>query len=381
MGIDTEEQDDEISLIDLFAVLLRYKVMIIVITAVAMIGVVGFSILSLTLPPDKSPLPNQYSPAALMLINNDSSGSGGLASMISSSGLGGLAGLAGISVSRGSSYASLAVYLLGTNSLLDAVAEEFDIVQRFKIEKFPLSSSRKILKQKIAGQIDEESGVYSITCTDTDPAFARDVVNFCVDYLDRRFNDLGLDKNKLEKENLEKNIENAYREIERLEKEAQNLEYSIQQGFMGGPVSLQLNRIQLELNAQRQIYGQLKVQYEILKVSMASEKPVFQILEYAEVPEQKSKPSRGMLCIIVTFAAAFFSIFLAFLLNAINNIRRDPAAMAKLRNKEPPGKGGRPGALPPEKSPPARQGEIPFQTIPGEDSSSGDADQSRVIKL
>jgi uncharacterized protein involved in exopolysaccharide biosynthesis len=87
----------------------------------------------------------------------------------------------------------------------------------------------------------------------------------------------------------------------------------------------------MELGAQRQLYTQLKVQYEMLKVTMSSEKPAFQILEMAEVPDQKSGPSRGMLCLIVTFAGGFFSVFLAFVLNAISNIKKDPEAMAKLR--------------------------------------------------
>jgi uncharacterized protein involved in exopolysaccharide biosynthesis len=66
---------------------------------------------------------------------------------------------------------------------------------------------------------------------------------------------------------------------------------------------------------------------------MASEKPVFQVLELAEVPDQKSGPSRGLICVIVTFAAGFFSVFLAFVLNAISNIKKDPEAMAKLRGE------------------------------------------------
>ena len=86
----------------------------------------------------------------------------------------------------------------------------------------------------------------------------------------------------------------------------------------------------LELEAQEQVYKQLKTQYELLKVEMASETPVFQILEHAEVPDRKSAPSRGMLCIIATFAAFFMSVFIAFALNAIENIKRDPEAMKKL---------------------------------------------------
>jgi len=94
---------------------------------------------------------------------------------------------------------------------------------------------------------------------------------------------------------------------------------------------MDLNRIQMELTAKRQVYTQLKVQYELLLVEMASEKPIFQILEMAEVPDQKSAPGRGMICIIVTLAAAFFAVFMAFVLNFIGNIRKDPEIMAKLR--------------------------------------------------
>ena len=66
---------------------------------------------------------------------------------------------------------------------------------------------------------------------------------------------------------------------------------------------------------------------------MASETPVFQVIERAEVPDRKSKPGRGKLCIIITFAAGFMAVFAAFLLNAIENIKKDPEAMKKLSFK------------------------------------------------
>jgi uncharacterized protein involved in exopolysaccharide biosynthesis len=332
---ERKTEDDEISLIDLFAVLWRRRVMIIVITLIAAIGVVTYSVISLVLPPETSPLPNVYTPKALMLINNSASSGSSLSSMIASSGLGGLAGLAGIST--GASSSQLAVYLVGTNSLLDAVAKRFDLITRYEIEKFPLETSRMILKEKLSAEIDNTSGVFSISFTDMDPQFAQSVVNFCVGYLETRFNELGLDKNKLEKENLEKNIANTFKAIQDLEAESHRLEQSVNRVAAADipAITMETNRIVLELAAQRQVYTQLVVQYEILKVTMASEKPVFQVLEYAEVPEIKSGPSRGMLCIIVTFAAGFFSVFLAFVLNAVSNIRKDPAAMAKLRgNRE-----------------------------------------------
>jgi uncharacterized protein involved in exopolysaccharide biosynthesis len=328
--------DDEISLIDLFAVLWHRRVMILVITLIAVAGAVAFSVVSLVLPPETSPLPNEYTPTANMLINNASSSGGGLSSMLASSGLGGLASLAGVSVSAGATFSELAVYLVGSNTLLDAVVDEFGLIERYKIEKSPRTSSRKTLKSSLAAEYDGASGVFSISFTDTDPMFAQKVVNYCVNYLELRFNELGVDKNKLQKENLEKNIQNTYDEILSLEQETRRLEQSVQQriGNMTLPsVSLEMTRISLELDAQRQVYSQLKVQYEFLKVTMASESPVFQVLEYAEAPDKKSGPSRALICIIVTFAAGFLSAFLAFGLNAVSNIKKDPEAMAKLRGE------------------------------------------------
>jgi uncharacterized protein involved in exopolysaccharide biosynthesis len=267
-----------------------------------------------------------------MLINDASSSGGGMASMLASSGLGSLAGLAG--VSQGSTFSELAIYLVTTNTLLDTVVGKFGLVERYKLKKSksPLADSRKKLKKYLAAAFDEKSGVFSIAFTDIDPAFAQAVVNFCVSYLGNWFDTLGVDKNKLEEENLEKNIDATYKEIVALEQKSHELEQSSQWGGVNVPaISLELSRIQMEISVYRQVYSQLRVQYELLKVTMASEKPVFQILEMAEVPDKKSKPSRGMLCIIVVFAAGFFSVFLAFVLNAISNIRKDPEAMAKLR--------------------------------------------------
>lgn len=327
-------KDDEISLIDLFAVLLKYKKMEIVIVAAAMIFAIVFSVISIKLPPEKSFLPNEYTSTANMLINDSSSSGGSLSSMLSSSGLGGLASLAGVSAGGGATYSSLAVYLVSSNPLADAIVENFNILDReeFEKSKFPVSDSRKWVSEKLKSNLDDDSGVFSISFTDIDPTFAQLVVNFAVDWLSNRFDELGIDKNKIQKANLEKNIESSFAEIQRLQKEVENVGYSVVSGSsVYSSISLTTTKLQMELDAQQEVYKQLKTQYELLKVEMASESPVFQILERPEIPDKKSKPSRGKLCIIITFAAAFIAIFIAFLRNAIENIKNDPEAVSKLR--------------------------------------------------
>ena len=172
-----DKQDDEISLIDLFAVLLRYKKMIIISVVCCMIFAVGISVISLMQKPEKSIMPNKYTPKALMLINNGNN-SNSMSSMLSSSGLGSLAGLAG--VSAGSSNSGLALYFAGTNSFLDPIVDKFNLVERYKIKKFPRANSRKALQKNLSANYDEDSGVFSISFTDIDPVFASDVVNYAV---------------------------------------------------------------------------------------------------------------------------------------------------------------------------------------------------------
>jgi uncharacterized protein involved in exopolysaccharide biosynthesis len=328
-----EHATNKISFIDLFSVLLQWKALIIGITLAAVVCVVVVSVISIVLPPEKSFMPNTYTPYAYMLINDSSSSGGGGASLLNSSGLGGLASLVGVS---GSTYSKLAVYLTGMNAFLDSVVDEFDLITRYKIKKFPRAESRKKLKKQLIAEFDSESGVFSIRFTAIDPAFAQSVVNFSVGYLEKRFDEMGIDKNKREKENLEINIKNTFQEIQNFEQEARKLEQSVSYGGLSidiPSITIEISRIGLELETQKQVYSQLKVQYELLKVDMASETPIFQVLELAEIPDQKSGPSRGMLCIIVTFAAGFFSVFLVFMIDAILSIRNDPDAMSRLKGR------------------------------------------------
>lgn len=330
---EKQDKNDEISLIDLFAVLLHYKKMIIAVTCAAAVFIIIYCVISIKMPPEKSYLPNEYTPTATMLINNNNNSGGSLASALSSSGLSSLAGLAGVNVSGGSTYSSLAVYLSTTNSLLDSVVDKFNLIERFKIKKNPRAESRKLLKKKLSAEFDEETGVFTVSFTDYDPVFAQSVVNFVVDWMQNRFDELGIDKNKITKENLEKNITLSYDEIARLQRQVKNIEKTVSGGGTAWnipTIALDTTKIQMELEAQQQVYTQLKTQYELLKVQMASDTPVFQILERPEVPDKKSGPSRGKLCIIVVFAAFFISVFLAFLLNAVTNIKKDPEAMSKL---------------------------------------------------
>lgn len=328
-----DKKSDEISLLDLIAVVFKYLKMEIIIVVAAMIFAVAISVISIVMPPEKSFLPNKYKSYSTMLINENASSGSSVASALSASGLGSLMGVSGGAVST---YSSLALYLSSSKSLLDAVVDNFNILAReeFEKSKYPRSDSRKWVSDKLKGSIDEENGIFTIEFEYIDPKFACDVVNFVVDWISNKFDELGIDKNKIQKSNLEKNIQSSFAEIQRLQKEVENVGYSVSNGagaYSIPSISLTTTKIQMELNAQQEVYKQLNTQYELLKVQMASESPIFQILERPEVSDKKSGPSRGKLCIIITFAAIFMAIFLAFFRNAMENIKNDPEASAKIQ--------------------------------------------------
>lgn len=330
MNEEKKIEDEEISLIDLLAVLLQRKWLVIGITLGGAIFSIIISILSLSLPAEKSFLPNNYTSSAQMLINNSDKSTSSLSNLSS------LASIAGVNInsSGGISYSELAKYLVDSNTVQDSVIKKFNFIEEWKIEKSPVTESRSALKKKLKSDFSEDSGVFTVSFTDINAKLAQDVVNYVVELLEIRFKDLGINKNEVQKTNLEENINNTYNQIVLLQKQIQDIEKTVNNVYSPyntPSIVMDAELVKTELAVQEEVYKQLKIQYETLKVEMSSEQPIFQILEYAEIPDKKSGPSRGKLCIIITFAAFFISVFIAFLLNAVSNIKKDSEAMAKLR--------------------------------------------------
>lgn len=324
--------DDEISLIDLFAVLWKRKWMIIGITVAAMVAVVVYSVISLMLPPEKSYMPNEYTVSSTMLIREDESSSG-----INLGGVSSMASLLGISIpSGGSNTSSLILYLIKSDLFLDAIVKQFDIINKYEIEKSPIANGRDAVRELVTAEFDSGTGVLKLSCKSTDVQFAFDVVNFTVEWITTKLEELGIDNDEISKENLEKNLDSAWKEIQKLTYDLKKLTSEIAEGrkLRTTDTTLEQYKIEMELEAQKTVYAQLKSQLEILEIQMQTDTPTFQVLEYPSIPDRKSGPSRGKLCIIVSFAAFFISVFLAFLINAIENIKKDPVAMAKLKGEK-----------------------------------------------
>jgi len=350
---------DEKSLIDItlcyIAILYKYKVLIIGSTIAASILIVSFSIISLKLPTELSPLPNQYRAYAIVLFQ-EGSGSVGMSSMLSAFGI--------ESNGSGISPTQLAIEILRSREFVDSIISEFDIIQRYQIYKSPITNSREVIIDNSQYSLNRDSGSLTISFIDTDPIFAAELVNFEVGLLQNWFlkqdislrsKELSLMEEKLEDltneiKKTESDIESFqkkhgvldimelaavqialltdlrtslsqveleisdYSEISTIEDPAlttlksrrQNIINQIQKienGYIGSDgrympsieelpqLSLSFTHMMADLDVKNQLYKTLSERYEITKLS-AAEESIFSVLEYAEIPEEKIGPSR-----------------------------------------------------------------------------------------
>ena len=205
-------EEDGVDLLEMLGILLRNKYKIIIITLIGALGSIIFSIGSLLLPPEKSYLPNLYTSSAKLLINNDSSSS------LLPSGVSDLASLAGVNVGGGASYGALAADLAVSNPIVDKIVEEFGILNRYEIKKYPKFSSREAIRERLSSVLNEDTGVLTISYKDWNPKFSMMVVNRVVELLDDRFYSIGVNRSITQKNLLEEKLVNVNSEIARIEK-------------------------------------------------------------------------------------------------------------------------------------------------------------------
>ena len=157
-------------------ILWRYKWLILVITVVGAVGSVVFSIISLKLPPERSPLPNRYQATSLLLLQrgaNESVSAGVLASL----------GIDMPGSSGGFDYGVIALQVLQNRSFLDTIVAHNDIIQRYNIEERIRTRSREIVLAGSTFDFNDRAGILTIGYEHTDPEYAAQVTQSMVEEL------------------------------------------------------------------------------------------------------------------------------------------------------------------------------------------------------
>ena len=362
-------------------ILWRDRVLVIGITALGTSLVLGFLLLSLVVPPERSPLPNIYRPSALLLINQDSAGvpEGALSLVRASLPI----------LSTGPNFGGLATTLLETKSTIDLIAAEFDLVERYGITRNIRGRVRESFRKRAEFDFDLETRTLRISYEDYDPAFAASVVNRLVAILEERFAAIEgdhsrrvrdllaaryaeveqqivryaerikefqhrygvLDVDTLAREQVTRMAEvghqlilkevqiKNYSEVARIDDpalallrvERENLMQLLAEMESGysefervlpaqdeiPDLTIEFAQLRLELAVQTEIYKTLSQQYELAKLEVEGQEPILQVLELADVPDLKASPSRIRLAILSFFGALGVGILVVVLRNSL----------------------------------------------------------------
>jgi tyrosine-protein kinase Etk/Wzc len=214
--------DDEFDLLRFVGVFFKYIRLILIITGIISLGGLLFLFLSSILPSEISFLPDMYKPVAVVLVNERTSGDI-ISSLLASLPFQGQSTFGG-GAATNFSYGKLAEKLISSNSIIDIIAEEFQMVQRYGITRFKKGDTRKTIMKHLSVHYDEETMLITIGYEDYDPEFAKRVVNRFVELLDKRFLSIGGNRIIMQKQLLETKITEVKAEIAVLEGQIQEFQ-------------------------------------------------------------------------------------------------------------------------------------------------------------
>ena len=379
------EPDAPYDLRYLAGILWQYRWLIVAVTATGTTLVLTYLILSLVLPEERNPLPNVYRAEALLLVPReanapaiDSVWSGALTTSA-------LSGLLPGQVNN----MRLAVILLNSKTIVDQVAEDFGLAERYNITRDVRGAVRERFLAKATFDSNQSERLLRISYRSADPEFAHDVVRRMVEILEDRFQRLGIDRSERRRDLIEKrhgevegqieeyaerirefqqrhgvlNVDDLAREYVRrkadlntqlllqeveiqtyagvapdsdpalqvLRAERDNLRQLIEEMESGyeaydGQIPAQdelpelaqeFARLRLEQAVQIELFKLLSREYELAKLDVAGQEPIFQVLEWPEVPDLRDGPSRRRILMFGFFAFLAVGIVAALVLNAI----------------------------------------------------------------
>lgn len=377
--VAAEDQEDEISLMDLAIALGEEKKTILKIA----LGATVFAVVSSL----------QMTPifTAKTVIMPPQQQQSGAASAVAS--LGALAGLAGGAAGI-KSPDEMYVAFLQSESLQNALIEKLALKER--LNATIMQDARNALKGGVRVTSDKKSGLISIEVDDKEPEFAAKLANAHVEELRnlmgrlavtdaqqrRVFYEQQIRKTQEELANAEAQFRNAkaesgmqvtavmaetglrataelYAQIASKEVQLQAMgRFATQQNPEVQRVAGELSALRTQLakmergtggaeqtsptqqiavkayrdiKAREAMLGVMIAQYESARVDEAKEGPLIQQLDVASVPERKSKPKRAQTVFVAAFAGLFAGVLFAFLRRAWRKVADEPQKKEQLQ--------------------------------------------------
>lgn len=205
-------------LLHYYAITMKRKWLIVGITGTCSVVAVLLAVISIKLPPDKSPLPNTYTAEAILFVMPNEQND------ISSSILSALGMSQQNNAASGFNNGDLILEILRSRTILDRLIDDMKINERYRVSGSEKSKARAIVLANLNFIYSRNTGSLRLSYVSTDPVFARDVVNRTVELLDEWFvQNRGMAKQKT-KQVLEEKLREVKADIDRLQASLKGLQ-------------------------------------------------------------------------------------------------------------------------------------------------------------
>ena len=366
-----EEDDDEISLLDLLQVVvdnLRLLILVPLIAGLAALGITFAIAPTFTATTKFMPPQQQQSGAAAMLA-----------------GLGALGGLAG-AASGLKNPADQYVAFVKSRSVQDALIDRFNLIERYE-QKFK-QDTRLVLENNVQIAAGKD-GLITIDVSDKDPQFSAQLANAHIEELGKLLNRLAVTEAQQRRMFFEKQLNNAKDNLTKAEQAlkasgmnssalkaspqaaveglaklkatiaAQEIKLASMRGYLTESAP-EFKQTQTELYAMRgqmaraekeepassgdsdyiakfrdfkyfeTLFELFAKQYEMARVDESREGAIIQVLDTAQPPERKSKPKKALIAMMTTLAVGFALLLFVFIRQALRGAAQTPESADKI---------------------------------------------------
>ena len=157
------------------------------------------------------------------------------------------------------------------------------------------------MNERVFAEIDKKTGVLTIDAKMPDPVVAATIVQLALDYLTKYISNYRTGKSRQQVMFLTQQVTNARRRYEAAEYTVSAYRDRNRSIFLN-TAKIEEQRLQADYLLAQTVYNDLSKQLEQARIKVQEEAPVFQVLEPARVPLQKSEPKR-------TITAIGFAVF------------------------------------------------------------------------
>jgi len=301
-----QEDEDEISLLDLLIVLAKHKKKIILVPLLVAIITGGISLL----------IPNIYT-ATTKFFPPQGGQSAGSALMSQIGGqLGGLAGIAGGALGV-KNPADMYIAYLQSRPVEERLIAKFKLQEKWEYER--MADTRKHL-DTVARISSGKDGVITVEVDDEDPSVAAEMANYYLSELKGILASNAVTEAAQRRQFFEKELKPAR---DKLTDAQINLDRT-------PASSLRYLDAMREMKYREALWEVLVRQYESARLDEAKDAVFIQVVETATAPDRKSKPKRALMVILAGLATGFMMVLWAFIKEASEKAKADPEKAARL---------------------------------------------------